>query len=121
MSPFKTQDPNLRAQLISFASQHGMEAAITYESILSNPSPEVKKVKPPRKGNGTSWYSIVFSRINEDTFTSSKEILTGLNGEQRRRVLVALVTMTKRGYVERRGKHHKYEYRNLTPMPTEVT
>ena len=119
MSPFKTQDPNLRAQLISFANQHGIDAAIVYEAILLNPSPEVKKKKPPRKGNGVSWYSIVFSRINEDTFTPSREILTGLDGEQRRRVLVALIAMVKKGYIERRGKYHEYEYRNLTPVNTE--
>jgi hypothetical protein len=92
-----------------------MEAALAYEAVLFNPPPEVKTVKPPRKGNGRSWYSIVFSRINDDTFTSSKEILTGLNGEERRRVLVALIAMTKKGYIERRGKYHEYEYRNLTP------
>ena len=42
-----------------------------------------------------------------------------LDGEQRRRVLVALIAMVKKGYIERRGKYHEYEYRNLTPVNTE--
>lgn len=114
MTPFKTQDPNLRAQLTSFARQHGMEAALNYEAILLSPSPETKEeVKPPRKGNGRSWYSLVFSRIDKDSFTPSREILSDLAEEERRRVLVALTTMTNRGYIERRGEYHKYEYRSL--------